>query len=130
MEGFFNLIAYFQTQAEPAYCGLASLAVVLNALSIDPGRTWKGPWRWYDESMLDCCEPLENVKAKGITFAKLACLAKCAGAEVVTFRSSQSSLAEFRDRIVQCMTSGEKHVIVSYHRRLLGQVAATFSNAA
>ena len=42
MEGFFKLISYFQTQSEPAYCGLASLSVVLNALSIDPGRKWKG----------------------------------------------------------------------------------------
>jgi len=29
---------------EPAFCGLASLAMVLNALSIDPRRTWK-VWR-------------------------------------------------------------------------------------
>lgn len=42
MEGFFKLISYFQTQSEPAYCGLASLSMVLNALSIDPGRKWKG----------------------------------------------------------------------------------------
>ncbi|KAI9119936.1 hypothetical protein K1719_008905 [Acacia pycnantha] len=35
MEGFFKLISYYQTQSEPAYCGLASLAVVLNALAID-----------------------------------------------------------------------------------------------
>ncbi|KAI3694349.1 hypothetical protein L1987_77314 [Smallanthus sonchifolius] len=60
MEGFFKLISYFQTQSEPAYCGLATLAMVLNALSIDPGRKWKGPLRWFDESMLDCCEPLEK----------------------------------------------------------------------
>lgn len=42
MEGFFKLISYFQTQSEPAYCGLASLSMVLNALAIDPGRKWKG----------------------------------------------------------------------------------------
>lgn len=42
MEGFFRLISYFQTQSEPAYCGLASLSMVLNSLSIDPGRKWKG----------------------------------------------------------------------------------------
>ncbi|XVE72897.1 hypothetical protein DITRI_Ditri11bG0075000 [Diplodiscus trichospermus] len=41
-EGFFELISYYQTQSEPAYCGLATLAMVLNALAIDPGRTWKG----------------------------------------------------------------------------------------
>ncbi|KAI5019394.1 hypothetical protein ZWY2020_044282 [Hordeum vulgare] len=43
MEGFFNLISYFQTQSEPAFCGLVSLLVVLNALAIDPGRPWKRP---------------------------------------------------------------------------------------
>ncbi|CAA3033174.1 glutathione gamma-glutamylcysteinyltransferase 1 isoform X1 [Olea europaea subsp. europaea] len=45
MEVFFKLISYFQTQSEPAYCGLASLSMVLNALSIDPGRKWKD-WNW------------------------------------------------------------------------------------
>lgn len=35
--------------------GLSSLTMVLNALAIDPGRVWKGPWRWMHESMLDCC---------------------------------------------------------------------------
>lgn len=44
MEGFFKLISYYQTQSEPAYCGLATLAVVLNALAIDPGRKWKGTY--------------------------------------------------------------------------------------
>ncbi|KAK2997393.1 hypothetical protein RJ639_026051 [Escallonia herrerae] len=81
MEVFYKLISYFQTQSEPAYCGgLASLSMVLNALAIDPGRKWKGPWRWFDESTLDCCEPLEKVKAKGISFGKVVCLAHCAGA--------------------------------------------------
>jgi len=42
MEGFFKLISYYQTQSEPAFCGLATLAMVLNALGIDPGRKWKG----------------------------------------------------------------------------------------
>ena len=42
MEGFYRLISAFQTQSEPAYCGLASLSMVLNALAIDPGRKWKG----------------------------------------------------------------------------------------
>ena len=46
---------------QPAYCALASLSMVLNALSIDPRRTWKGAWRWFHEEMLDCCWPLEQV---------------------------------------------------------------------
>lgn len=39
------------TQDEPAFCGLASLAMVLNALAIDPRRIWKGAWRWFHEQV-------------------------------------------------------------------------------
>ncbi|XP_027094649.2 glutathione gamma-glutamylcysteinyltransferase 1 isoform X1 [Coffea arabica] len=116
MEGFFKLISYFQTQSETAYCGLASLSMVLNALAIDPGRKWKGPWRWFDESMLDCCEPLEKVKANGISFGKVACLACCAGAEVVAFHTNQSTVDDFRKYVRACSTSDNCHVISSYHR--------------
>nr|DAD19985.1 TPA_asm: hypothetical protein HUJ06_021448 [Nelumbo nucifera] len=126
MEGFFKLICYFQTQSEPAYCGLASLSVVLNALAIDPGRKWKGPWRWFDESMLDCCEPLEKVKAEGITFGKVACLAHCAGAKVEAFRTSQSNLDDFRKYVIACTSSEDCHVITSYHRRPFKQELVIF----
>ncbi|CAM0913467.1 unnamed protein product [Alopecurus aequalis] len=117
MEGFFSLISYFQTQSEPAFCGLASLSVVLNALAIDPGRTWKGPWRWFDESMLDCCEPLSKVKAEGITFGKVVCLAHCAGARVQSFRADQTTIHDFRDHLRRCASSQDCHLISSYHRR-------------
>ncbi|KAJ4968481.1 hypothetical protein NE237_015182 [Protea cynaroides] len=116
MEGFFKLISYFQTQSEPAYCGLASLSMVLNALAIDPGRKWKGPWRWFDESMLDCCEPLEKVKSEGITLGKVACLAQCAGAKVDAFRTNQATINDFRKYVMSCTTSEDCHVITSYHR--------------
>ncbi|XVF21544.1 hypothetical protein REPUB_Repub12eG0099000 [Reevesia pubescens] len=120
-EGFFKLISYYQTQSEPAYCGLATLAMVLNALTIDPGRTWKGPWRWFDDSMLDCCEPLEKIKNQGITFGKVACLAVCNGAQVEPFRTDQSSLDDFRKRVISCTSSEDCHLIVSYNREVFKQ---------
>ena len=54
MENYFPLSEQFTTQSEPAYCGPASLTMVLNTLSVDPGKTWKGIWRWYDEQVLNC----------------------------------------------------------------------------
>ncbi|KAJ1282083.1 hypothetical protein BS78_03G022900 [Paspalum vaginatum] len=117
MEGFFSLASCFQTQSEPAFCGLASLAVVLNALAIDPGRRWKGPWRWFDESMLDCCEPLDKVKAQGITFGKVACLAHCSGADVQSFRANGVTLDDLRRHLIRCASSPDCHLIASYHRR-------------
>ncbi|OIV92069.1 hypothetical protein TanjilG_08742 [Lupinus angustifolius] len=121
MEGFFKLISYYQTQSEPAYCGLATVALVLNALSIDPGRKWKGPWRWFDDSMLDCCEPLDIIKEKGITFGKVACLAQCNGAKVGAFRSNESTIDNFRKHVISCSSSEDCHVIVSYHRGTFNQ---------
>lgn len=47
MNGYFKLAAQFQTQDEPSYCGLSTLVMVLNTLGVDPGRVWKGPWRWW-----------------------------------------------------------------------------------
>jgi hypothetical protein len=51
--------------------------MVLNALEVDPGRIWKGPWRWYTESMLDCCLPLHIIKQSGINLQQFVCLAEC-----------------------------------------------------
>lgn len=53
------------------------LVMVLNALEVDPGRVWKSPWRFYHESMLDCCVSLDEIKKTGITLSKFACLAEC-----------------------------------------------------
>ena len=46
MECYFPLAAQLRTQDEPAYCGLTTLVMVLNSLAVDPGRVWKGAWRW------------------------------------------------------------------------------------
>jgi hypothetical protein len=38
MQCYFMLASQFRTQDEPAFCGLTTLVMVLNALNIDPGR--------------------------------------------------------------------------------------------
>ena len=81
-----------------------------------------GPWRWFDDSMLDCCEPLEKVKAEGISFGKVACLAHCNGAKVETFRTNESAVDNFRNYVMSCTSSEECHMIVSYNRKHLKQV--------
>src|SRR5262245_38683892 len=80
-ESFYPLVAHLHTQAEPAWCGLGTLVTVLNALSIDPGRVWKGPWRWFGEELLVCCKALEVAAADGLTLSEVACLAECNGAD-------------------------------------------------
>ncbi|XP_022887555.1 glutathione gamma-glutamylcysteinyltransferase 1-like [Olea europaea var. sylvestris] len=92
-------------------------AVMQQRASVSGG----GPWRWFVESMLDCCEPLEKVKDKDISFGKVVCLAQCAGANVEAFRANQSTIDEFRRYVVSCSTSYDCHVISSYHRGAFNQ---------
>ncbi|KAG5184365.1 Phytochelatin synthase-domain-containing protein, partial [Tribonema minus] len=123
MEAYFNLAEQFNTQDEPAYCGLSTLSMILNALEIDPGRTWKGPWRWYHESMLDCCVSLDDIKERGISYRELAGLARCNGAACTVRDAAAVSLEDFR-RVVQHITGGghgRAHLVINYDRRVLGQ---------
>lgn len=121
MELYFSLSEQFHTQAEPAFCGLASLVMVLNALGHDPGRQWKGVWRWYAEEMLDCCVPLDAIKRTGMNLNQLQCLALCNGAQVTLTRASDTALDDLRDLIKSVSVGTTKHIIVSYTRKLLGQ---------
>lgn len=122
MAGYFPLAEQFHTQAEPAFCGLGTLVIILNALSIDPKRIWKGVWRWYVEEFLECCQPLSSIKEHGITFDEFVCLARCNGAIATPYRYHQSSLAEFRATVEQvCFTPEGIHLVAAYSRSVLGQ---------
>src|SRR5690349_3876818 len=87
LDGYFPLAEQFHTQSDPAFCGLGSLVMALNSLGVDPGRLWRGPWRWFSEELLDCCVPLPKVRQRGLNLDEVACLARCNGAEVVLERA-------------------------------------------
>lgn len=124
MEAFFPLIEQFHTQSDPAFCGLGSLVMVLNALGVDPGRVWRGPWRWFSEELLDCCTPLSKVRTAGVTLAEVACLARCNGAEVELGTPARHSLADFRAAVDAATRGSTALVIASYSRSALGQTGA------
>src|SRR6187401_2760362 len=113
LEGYFALAEQFHTQADPAFCGLGSLVVALNALAIDPGRLWKGPWRWFSEDLLDCCVSLEEVRRRGLDLDEVTCLARCNGAAVELHRAETSDLAAWRASLTAA-ARGDEVVIASY----------------
>lgn len=134
LKAYFPLAENFNTQSEPAFCGVSTLSMSLNALGVDPGRRWKGVWRWYDDAMLECCVPLSQFADEGMSFDQFASLAGCNGASVVSTRAEASSLTAFRAKVRACCVRdgggagcGEdagplKTVLVaSYNRAVLGQ---------
>lgn len=78
--------------------------------------------------MLDCCESLTKIKAQGITFGKVACLAYCNGANVEVFRTNESSIDDFRRFVISCSMSEDRHVVTSYHRGVFKQVKILYSH--
>ncbi len=125
MEGYFPLSEQFHTQADPAFCGLGSLVVVLNALGVDPGRLWKGPWRWFDESLLDCCVPLDVVAKRGVTLGELSCLAECNGATPALRRAGAATADDLRRDVLAASRAPRGPVVIAgYDRAALGQTGA------
>jgi len=124
MDGYFALAEQFHTQSDPAFCGLGSLVVALNALGIDPGRLWKGPWRWFAEEMLDCCVGLDEVRRRGLDLDELACLARCNGAQVELRRpDADGDLVALRASLGRA-AHGDVVVIAAYDRAALGQTGS------
>ncbi|RPA98500.1 Phytochelatin-domain-containing protein [Choiromyces venosus 120613-1] len=124
LEAFFPLSQQFLTQNEPAYCGIGTLCMILNALKVDPTVTWRKPWRWFTQEMLDCCQPLEVVKEKGITLAEFSCLAKCNGLDAITRFADSTSFEAFHEAVKVCTFSSDQLMAVSYSRASLGQTGA------
>jgi glutathione gamma-glutamylcysteinyltransferase len=126
MDAYFNLSEQFTTQSQPTFCGIGSLTMSLNALLVDPMRVWQGVWRWFDDSMMDCCTPLDIVRLKGITISQLACLAKCNGAKVSVNYASDVDENQFRKVVAEATRANFDEgkgqvIIVSYSRSKLNQ---------
>jgi glutathione gamma-glutamylcysteinyltransferase len=123
LDGYFRLAEQFHTQAEPEFCGLGSLVVALNALGIDPGRLWKGPWRWFSEELLDCCVSHEQVRQRGLDLDEVACLARCNGATVDLFRAESSDVSAWRESLAAA-ARGDGVLIAAYDRAALDQTGS------
>ncbi len=118
---FFPLITNFASQSDVAMCGPASLAMVLNALRLDPQRTWKAPWRWWSDEMLACCEgSLQAMKQTGVTLQFFDRIAQSQpGIKVIT--RGPDSLVDFKTSLFAAVSQLDTHIIVSFSREGLGQ---------
>lgn len=133
---YLSLSSCFNTQAEPTFCGLSTLAIILNALRIDPQRIWRTVWRWYSEELLECCRPLEDVKKTGIILEEFLCLASCNGAvpNLVRPNDTKEQFEAFVQTLERVCTGGrtvkdenfdeenpEEFMALAYSRKTLGQ---------
>ncbi|CAB9521266.1 Glutathione gamma-glutamylcysteinyltransferase (Partial), partial [Seminavis robusta] len=144
-ESYWALTEQFVNQSDPAYCGVTTLLMVLNAMNIDPGVRWKGGWRFYgDEDVLlqRCCLNKERIRRVGITMEQFMILGTCHGTRITMKRppppaendnnhysdsmdTSSYSLQEFRKDLKETLDSQfnreNSMIVTSYSRAALQQ---------
>jgi glutathione gamma-glutamylcysteinyltransferase len=78
MEGYFYLAEHFLTQAEPSFCSVSTLAMVLNTINSLKAKSESAdcehPVKYFSEVELSC--KLEEVEKNGMTLADFANLAQ------------------------------------------------------
>lgn len=108
------LVSLFEAQRRPAFCGVASSVVVLNALR-PPGRriTQAG---FFDDLVTEL-----QVTFTGMTLRQLGQLLRRHGAEVDVVFAQDSNVAAFRAVARANLGRSGDHVLVNYQRGVLGQ---------
>ena len=89
-ESYFSLMEQFVNQSDPAFCGVTTLLMILNAMSIDPNVRWRGGWRFYgsEDVLLDrCCLSAERIRRVGISMEEFRLLGQCHGLKIKMFRA-------------------------------------------
>lgn len=144
-ESYWNLTAHFINQGDPAFCGVTTLIMCLNALCVDPNVRWRGGWRYYgsEEVLLGrCCLSIERIKRSGITLEDFCQLGRCQGLRIELKRptaitndegddgkrgnsdhTNGYSLGEFRDDALRILSDKVRRplLVVAFSRQALGQ---------
>lgn len=123
-ESYWRLVEHFINQSDPAYCGVTSLCMALNAMSIDPLVRWRGGWRYYanEDVLLDrCCLNSEVLRRIGITMDQFCTLATCHGVNVSMKRADDTGIEVFRENVKNTVSSTHNTLVASFSRASLGQ---------
>jgi hypothetical protein len=122
------LAEQFLTQANLAYCGVASAVMVLNSLQVPaPAVAGYGRYRfWTQENVFEVpagsqVVSAEVVKRQGMTLAELAGLLASHGVTAEPIHGDQLSLEQFRALLRRNLDQPGDRLLVNYDRRALGQ---------
>jgi len=123
-----SLAQEFLTQANLAYCGVASSVMVLNSLKQSaPAVSGYGDYHfWTQDNLWSGTESATVVKAsqvqrQGMTLMELATLLQSHGLVVEPIHGQTLDLETFRQRLRQSLSDPSDRLLVNYNRQSLGQ---------
>ena len=122
------LAEQFLTQANLAYCGVASAAMVLNSLAVPaPPVPGYGRYRfWTEENVFEVpagrtVVSAEVVRRQGMTLAELAALLSSHGVAAEAIHGDQLTLEQFRALLRTNLSQPGDRLLANYLRPSLGQ---------
>lgn len=128
-DDFFRLSQHFVTQVHPAYCGPASIAMVLNALEVPrPASDMTIGLGMFDQeniftSAAQSVKPSEAVKKAGITLDELGGLLGAHDLKVTVTHAANTNADAFRTAAVAALKDNDHFILVNYLRKAIGQEA-------
>jgi Phytochelatin synthase len=127
LEGYVPLGANFLTQKTQAYCGVASIVIVLNTLGVPaPSSPEYEPYRTFtQDNFLDARTeavlPREVLAKQGMTLDQIGQLLALHPVEAEVHHAADNSIDEFRASAREYVGQEGRAVIVNYLRKALGQ---------
>lgn len=126
-EAYWPLSVQFVTQKDPAYCGVATIVMVLNALGVAaPPAAGFEPFRVFTQDNLfnpstEAILPQKVLAENGMTLDQLGRLLESFGVNTEVHHANDSSTAQFRAQAAAAVATAGHHAIVNYLRSTLGQ---------
>ena len=124
---FAPLVEEFVTQVNPAFCGPATIAMVLNALDLPrpPSDATLGLGLFDQENLFnartEAVKPRAEILRGGMTLDDLAGLLSAYDLQVTAQHAADSSVDRFRDSAIAALGERNNFVLVNYLRSALGQ---------
>jgi Phytochelatin synthase len=121
------LSAQFVTQVNPAFCGPATIAMVLNALDLPrpPSDATLGLGLFDQDNVFtaaaEAAKPRAEVLRGGMTLDDLGAILDTYGLNASVTHAEDSSLDAFRKAAVAGLSDRERFVLVNYLRSAMGQ---------
>ena len=126
-EAYFPLASNFLTQKTQAYCGVASIVMVLNALGVPaPPVPEYTPYRTFTQDNVlndqtDAVLPRETLARQGMTLDQIGGILATVPVKAEVHHASDSSADEFRKLASAYLGEPGHFVLVNYLRKALGE---------
>ena len=126
-EAYFPLASNFLTQKTQAYCGVASIVMVLNALGVPaPSVPEYAPYRTFTQDNVltpetDAVLPRDVLARQGMTLDQIGGILATQPVKSEVHHASESSVDEFRKLASAYLGEPGHFVIVNYLRNTIGE---------